>query len=121
MDALFLNYFGEDLLKSKMYVAMKKKKCNISETFRPILMKFVLLMHIDLLDTVRHTHTRTQPFYDPLGLSGTTSQVCQHGQGKTNLDLLEPEIVSAAVASAGHYRYGAKTFNLQKCKMVLKE
>jgi len=34
----------------------KRKKCNISESSKPNLMKFVLLMHIDLIDTTEQKH-----------------------------------------------------------------
>ena len=42
-----------------------------------------------------HTHTHTNHFTALLILSGTT-RVSQHQKGKTNLDLLEQEIVSGS-------------------------
>jgi len=45
--------------------------------------------------THTHTHTHTNHFTALLILSGTT-RVSQHQKGKTNLDLLEQEIVSGS-------------------------
>jgi len=43
--------------------------------------------------THARTHTHTQPFYAPPWILSRTTQVNQHQKGKTNLDLLEQEIV----------------------------
>jgi len=48
--------------------------------------------------THAHTHARmhTQSFYGPLGLLSRTTRVSWHQKGKTNLDLLQQEIVSGS-------------------------
>jgi len=54
--------------------------------------------------THTHTHTHTTVLWPSWTMSGTT-QVSQHQKGKTNLDLLEQEIVSCSGISWAICKY----------------
>jgi len=49
----------------------------------------------------RHTHTDTHTVLQPSWILSGTTRVSRHQKGKTNLDLLEQEVV--AVTLAGPY------------------